>query len=319
MLNIFFFVVSICLAGTAGEIQEIRQVDASGYEVIIHGPRLTNDETYGYIAVPNSTHEIIKLKNGREVYRTQATIDENGFRKSSASHLHGKTKHLLLVDSSMVFGEGLAETETLFHLINTRSRDFEAYPVAFYGYGPQQAWLRFQQKKLPLQVKEKSGRLLFFTHEGDLQRMFGSMSKLNYIAAFPHLEKDASGHFQFLGNFANSGTWWQKFILNYCLPFHFCADWTTRFDGEELTPGQYVAAGSLLNEIGQMYHDQFAAEDLTVVWLGRESNAAKLQSGTKFKIVNFLGKESDAHADGHRTPEGIKRLADFLFEKKLIY
>ena len=73
-------------------IEEIKLMDLAGYESITHGQRSIPDKDYGHVAVPNSQHEIIKLKFGKEMHRTTATIDSHGFRISSASHRAGKSK-----------------------------------------------------------------------------------------------------------------------------------------------------------------------------------------------------------------------------------
>lgn len=320
-MTIFFFLFAIIIsvhAFAVAPLNEIRQIDAAGDEVIIRGPRLELDEKFGIISVPNSRHELIKLKLGKELHRTVATIDSDGFRTSPASHLKGKSKHLLLIDSSMVFGEALPEDHTLFHLINLKSELYEAYPVAFYGYGPQQAWLRFKMGKLPQQVREKSGSAIFFTHEGDIQRLFGAISTLNHTQDFPNIQEQRQQQFILSGTFRNSGTWVQKFFINYCLRFIICAQWASHFGTAELTNEQYEIAGRFFDDVSKMYSEQFAAEEFTIVWVGNKENSIKLSKFTKNKVVFFPGDSLDAYSDGHKNPIGIKRLSDFLFSLKII-
>lgn len=319
-MTIFFFLFAIIIslhAFATAPLNEIRQIDAAGNELIIRGPHLELDEKFGIISVPNSRHELIKLKLGKEVHRTVATIDSGGFRTSPASHLKGKSKHVLLIDSSMVFGEALSEDQTLFHLINLKSKLYEAYPVAFYGYGPQQAWLRFKMGKLPQQVREKSGSAIIFTHESDIQRLFGAISTLSYTQGFPNIQEQQQQFIQ-LGSFRNSGSWLQKFVINFCLPFRACALWASHFEPGKLTDDQYEIAGRLFDDVGKMYSEQFAAEEFTIVWVGLEANSEKFSKFTKNKVIFFASGIQESYSDGHKNAKGIKSLSDFLFNLKLI-
>ena len=295
-----------------------QRIYGAGTETIVRGAPYKTDEIYGFKATPNSHHELIKLKDGKEMHRTMATIGNDGLRKSSASHRPGKTKHILLIDSSMVFGEGLNDEQTLAHLINLKSNTYEAYPLAYYGYGPQHAWLSFKQGKLPQVIREKKGKIIFFTHEGDILRFFPTINTMIYIAQHPYVEEVALGNFVYRGNFLNSGPWWQKLVFKYCIPVMFCADLTTRFNAN-ISDVQYAIIGRLFEDIEQMYKKQFDVEDFKIIFLGYGSEAKKLARHTKIEIIPIFDGDRDTHSDGHLKPEGMQKVADFLFKLKLIY
>lgn len=291
---------------------------SNGIEHIIIGTALLQVEDYGYVALPNSYHEWIQLIDGREISRTTATIDKDGFRISSASHRPGKSKHLLLIDASMIFGEGLNDEQTMAHLINLKSNIYEAYPVAFYAYGPQHHWLGFQKKILPKLIREKKGRALMFTHEGDIMRFFGAISTLSHTSKFPFVEETSPGNFAYRGNFIDSGIWWQKLVIKYCLPYDFCAGRMIRFASKEPSDEQYAIIGRLFDEIERMYREQFDVEDFKIVWVGGEPGFTKLMEHTKVKVVAFLPKSRETGESGHLKPKGMQSAVDFLFDSKLI-
>ena len=93
---------------------------------------------------------------------------------------------------------------------------------------------------------------------------------------------------------------------------------TTRINSQVVSDGQYASAGRFFGEIDEMYRKQFAAEDFTIIWIGEPENSKKLAAWTKIKIMDFQSWTSEAFSDGHKKPEGIKILSDFLFDSKII-
>lgn len=299
-----------------------RHFVSNGVENIMRGSGGQRDEDFGYIARPNSYQEWIKLKDGKEIFRTIATIDKDGFRTSTASRRPGKSKHLLLIDSSSIFGEGLKDEQTLAHLINLRSNVYEAYPVAFYAYGPQHHWLQFKKKKIQKLIREKKGRAILFMDEGNIKRFFGDINTLSYAARFPFVEEESPGKFVHRGNFKNSGLWWQKLVINYCLPYEFCAGWAARSASRAPSEDQYAVIGRLCDDIDHMYREQFDVEDFSIIFIGNgagfASGAAKLALYTKVKVIPLLRATEDIYQDFHFTPSGVRNISDFLYDSKLI-
>lgn len=218
--RLFFIFFYFHLPLLAQEIIETsnRLLDENGMESITTESIFRQDDVWGHVAIPNSRHDFKKTVNGSVVHSTSATIDKHGMRISSASHRIRKKKHLLLLDSSTVFGEGLKDDETLSHNINLRSNIYEAYPIAFYGHGPQHIWLHFKEGKLPQQIKEKKGSAIILTHENDIQRIFGSPAVLSFASRFPKLKETLPGLFTLDGRFDNAGSYWQRLLAKYCVP-----------------------------------------------------------------------------------------------------
>ncbi len=300
------------------EVKTVQHKNLTGYETIGRGFESQPDDIYGIIAVPNSYHETIKFKNGKETLNTAATIDKDGFRNSSASRRLGKSKHLLLINSSMVFGEGLVDDETLAHLINLNSNTFEAYPLAFYGYGPQHAWLSFKHEKLPEKIREKKGLAILFTHRADILRFFPTIGTMTESARMPFIEEESIGNFVYRGNFINTGNWWRKLVFNYCIPIMFCAHLTRKFKFDP-SDEQYAIIGRLFEDIERMYKKQFDVEDFKIIFLGPRSQARKFAPHTKVEVIPLSNLRRDLFTDGHLKARGMQKITNFLFDAKLIY
>lgn len=316
-----FLALTSAESDQSNEQADYRTIDDAGDEYIYKGQVVVEDSFFGHIPMPNTSHEIIKIRNGKELHRTQVEIDKNGFRLSPASHRQLKSKHLLLIGSSSVFGEGLKSDQTLFHLINIRSKVFEAYPLAFYGYGPQHAWLNFKLQKLLKVIRQKKGRALLFIHEGDFARFFGMAHTLSYTAKYPFIE-EIDGQFVFMGNFLNNGRWWQKLFLKYCSPFRFCSKLFTNFTSKTIKKDQLAILGRLFEDIEKMYREQFDVEDFQIVWKGSEYYSQQLEAVTKVKITNYyyhVYQKKHSYPDGHTNSKGMRLISDFLFENKIIH
>ncbi len=218
----------------------------------------------------------------------------------------------------MVFGEGHVDDETLAHLINLKSNTYEAYPLAFYGYGPQHAWLRFKQEKLREQIREKKGLALLFTHAKDILRFFPSMDHMVYTAQFPFVEEVSIGNFVYRGSFINTVRWWRKLVFNYCIPVRFCADLTTRVK-PAVSDEQYAIIGRLFEDIERRYKKQFAVEDFKIIFTGQRVEARRLAQHTKIEVILFSHRPRYSYASGHLKPIGIQKITNFLFDTKIIY
>ncbi len=319
LLISILFLFQASLAQSDKEQESKTRAAHQGIETIVRGFDSQPDDLYGRIAVPNSYHETIKFKGEKEINKTAATIDQDGFRKSSASRRRGKSKHILLINSSMVFGEGHVDDETLAHLINLKSNTYEAYPLAFYGYGPQHAWLRFKQEKLREQLREKKGLTLLFTHAEDIVRFFPTMSQyMIYTAHLPFVEEVSIGNFVYRGSSKSTASWWRKLVFNYCTPVRFCANLTTRFK-PDVSDEQYAIIGRLFEDIERRYKKQFAVEDFKIIFIGQRVEARRLAQHTKIEVIPFSHRQRYLYADGHLKPIGIQKITNFLFNTKIIY
>lgn len=262
----------------------------------------------------NRTTEISKRIEGKLIYNVIYTVDKNGFRTSQASHLPSKTKHFFIIDGSVAFGEGLNDDQTIHHLINTRSKTYEAYELGFLGSGPQHNWLIFKNKFLPKLVKEKRGSAILITQGQDFRRLVGTIDHLIYSSRFPNLVEVTPGNFERHGNFKNNGTFLQRIFSNLCVPFFLCKTFMTK-TYKNPDESQIALAARLFDSIEKMYREQFDVEDFRILWVG----------GDEVKIFHNLSKIKTIHVpfdrfdESHPSALGTKQIVDYLFAEKIIY
>ncbi|MBY0554045.1 hypothetical protein K2P97_05930 [bacterium] len=301
----------------ANEIVDmVNRVYINGVETVTEESFYRQDDVWGHVAIPNSRHEFKKLRNGSIAHSTSATIDKFGIRTSPASHRIRKKKHLLLLDSSTVFGEGLKDDETLSHIINMRSDIYEAYPIAFYGYGPQHMWLHFKEGKLPQQIKEKKGSAIILTHQNEIQRIFGSPAVMSFASRFPQLKETLPGNFILDGRFDNKGSYWQRLLAKYCVPYMLCSSKIAFFD-TGVSDEQYQIAARVFESISEMYRNQFDVENVTLVWRGDEKGLKNFEKYSNIKIIPQKWFQN-TFSDGHMSPESTKDLANSFFDAGLV-
>lgn len=266
--------------------------------------------------IPNSHIEVTKMHLGKIISKTIATIDQNGFRASSAANQKSKTKHLFLVDSSFIFGDGLNDDETIAHQVNVRSKTFEAYPLAYGGYGPQHAWMYFQEKQLGQKIPFKKGRLIFFTHERDLVRLLGTTEVLAFDGNSPLLKEIKPGRFEHAGRFDQVGSFWQRLLIRFCAPQNFCRSLMLK-NHQPPTDEQLAYAARVFEDVQRMYKEQFDVENFQIVWTGNEEIRERFKKLTSLKVLDFpIVVESSE--DLHPTARGAKQVVDFLFDSKLV-
>lgn len=295
--------------------QNFRFVAVNGYEVEMIGAQPIPDRFYGIIPAPSSETEVIKYMNGKETLRYKYSIDLHGVRKSAASHRLKKSKHVLLFGGSQVFGENLNDDQTLAHKINERSRDYEAYPLAYFGYGPNHAWLRLDQNGLKNLISQKKGSAFIFTHENDINRFFGKPEHLLYAAEHPQIVESAFGHFSYAGSFQTSGTFFQKLIIKFCVPYLFCRN-LAMGSMSDVTDEELQIISRLFKDIEKKYKEQFNVERFVIVWSGDSKYVAELQKLTSMEIVSYQIQQK--FVDDHPKAGAYDRFIDDLFYEKTI-
>lgn len=261
------------------------------------------------------TLKVTKLKKAEQVYSLTYRLDRWGFRETEGMKRPGKQKHFLLIDGSVAFGEGLRDSETILDQINNRSKIYRAYDIGFLGQGPQHNWLTFSGGVLKEKVSEKSGDALLITHDYDLQRLNGAIDHIGYAAHFPHLIETSPGEFQHAGTFADSGTLLQKILIKACAPYLFCRNYMTRFHADP-SDEDIARAARLIESMRKFHRQQFQSGTFTILWTGSDPVYEMLKKHTDIPVVKFRGEVGE---DRHPTVRGAKQIADFLFEKKIVY
>lgn len=252
-----------------------------------------------------------KLVNGKPLYSVVYHIDENGFRTTSASFLPGKSKHLLLIDGSMAFSEGLSDRDSLIDLINRKNSVYRAYDLGFLGNGPQHSWSLFHSQTLPKRIAEKSGLAVLISHDQDIRRFLVTTDHLIYSAQFPNVLQNPTGEFENHGTVEASGSFIQRALIRICVPLLSCKSLMTK--SYKLPEEKEIAlAAALFNDIEKMYRQQFLAERFIILWTGSDSVYEVLKKYTSLPLIKVSYERIDSN---HPTPKGAKQIVDALFKE----
>lgn len=295
--------------------QNKRVFDVNGYEVELKGAHSMNDNLYGLVPMPTSETEIIKYVKGKETVRYKYSINSKGLRTSTTKDQQEKKKHLLLLGGSQVFGENLNDSQTIAYKINEKSKDYEAYSVSFFGYGPQHAWLRLEQNKLNTIVSQKKGTAILFTHYADISRYFGKIEHLPYMSSHPRVIEITRDVFKYIGNFQNSGNFLQSMVLKLCVPYLFCKNLIMGFKSE-LSDQELHEFARLVMDIEKKYREQFEVEHFILVWSSDVKYVSELKKYTSIEIINYPIQSQ--FYDGHPKSDAYDELIKVIFAKQII-
>ena len=280
------------------------------------GVQTVPDPQLGFRGVPDSRQEVTKFVRGKEVSKTNSTLGPNGFRISSASGKAGKKEHFLLIGGSIIFGSGLNDDETLAHWANVRSTHFEVYPVSLLGYQLPHQWMLFKNGDLPQKITQKKGRAIIYLNSGSVLGAAGDVSQLPIIENWPLLRKNASGEFEFAGLFSQAAGLRDRLLLKFCVPVAACRSFIS--GNPEPTEAQLRTSAAMIESLAQMYKTQFEVDDFRIAW-GDPSDVQVKMLSTMTSIPVFHWKRRGKTVDGHPDAEGIKQMADDLFDAKVIF
>lgn len=315
-MKFIFLLGSLLLFGREADAKIKKYFEPGGIELIFEtsdfGPHSVYSPDYPCL---DCTLKVTKLKEGKQVYSVIYRIDKDGFRKTSGMNLAGKKKHFFLIDGSVAFGEGLNDEETILDKINRRSKVYRAYGLGFLGQGPQHNWVTFSGDVLSEKIPEKKGTAVLITHDQDIRRLSGAVDHIAYAAQFPNIVEVQPGVFENKGPFRESGTFLQKALIKFCVPFHFCRNHLTRFyalPDEE----QIAKASRLFESIEKMYKAKFDVEKFVIVWTGSEPSFNSLKAKTKIPLIKF---RFDIGESMHPSAVGTGQIVDMLFEEKILY
>lgn len=256
-----------------------------------------------------------KLINGKEIYSIVYHIDEFGFRTTSASTFPGKTKHALLIDGSMAFGEGLDDQHSLIDQINRRSAVYHAYDIGFLGNGPQHNWVTFKNQSLKNVVAENTGLAILISHDQDIRRFVVSTDHLIYASQFPNVVETSPGVFEQRGTIETQGTFLQRLLVKTCVPLMFCRTQMTKAFSFP-TEREVEKAAHVYADIERMYREQFQVETVVILWTGSDTILEKLKKYSHLKIVKVDYERLDAN---HPSNKGATQIVDKLFAEKILY
>ena len=133
-------------------------------------------------------------RTGEVYYDVTYTIDPRGRRWTPQDRPSRRKNSLLVMGCSYVFGDGLADQETLPAYLARYLPDYRVYNLGFHGYSPASLWVRSHYEGLFAGIRDPNGIGLYLYLDEHLDRAFGgSTTLLTWRGNLPIVDFDRSG------------------------------------------------------------------------------------------------------------------------------
>ncbi|NIA14521.1 MAG: hypothetical protein GWP08_10610 [Nitrospiraceae bacterium] len=250
-----------------------------------HGP------PYGYELIPNRRVRAVQTINGTMAFETEYTIDAQGWRVTPVESRAGRERFIALFGGSFVFGEGLADNETLPYHLGQAARGHMPYNYGCPGYGPQQTLLRLERESLRETIDEPVGVGIFvFIHE-HIRYAVGTMRVCGmWGSEFPYYRLDGD-RVTYRGSFREG-----RPLLSRLYPLvyrsvalqYFNLDWPLRMGKRHAD-----RTAAIIAEIGARFSEQFPGSAFhVVIYPGMfEEGNPELLHGLESRGVSYIDYE----------------------------
>ena len=114
------------------------------------------------------------------MFNVRIRSDSYGRRLTINKEPQKRTKFLLTMGCSYVFGEGLNDEGTMASSLARKMPDYMVYNYGVPGASPVQMWQKASQMDLRAEIPEAKGTAIYFLYAFQLQRLLGSMKWLRY-------------------------------------------------------------------------------------------------------------------------------------------
>ena len=133
------------------------------------------DDILGFKPKPNVRMRSTMTAKGKVLYDAVYSIDARSRRVTRSIPGAAQTQFAIFFGGSYTFGQGVNDSETMpYHFARLLPR-YRPYNYGFCGYGPQQMLAKLQTGKLPCEIDEPSGILIYILMEHHIRRAIGSM------------------------------------------------------------------------------------------------------------------------------------------------
>lgn len=190
------------------------------------------DDILGYKAPRGKESYQQKMHEGKVLFDIAYRVDAFDRRPTPVSARSRPRQYALFFVDSNVFGEGLAETQTIPARFAEKLPEYRAYNYAYRGYGPQQMLGRLRRGFRPGELTEKSGIAIYLYHDYHISRANGFLSTVRWAGGkHPYYELTPEGELEYRGTFAE-GRWLETWILWWAgksnLGKYFRSEWPPR-------------------------------------------------------------------------------------------
>ena len=173
---------------------------------------LWSDDPRFFLAPNRKTRARRVAPDGDTVYDVIYGVDGRGLRETTNLNPKGRTKHLMVLGCSFVFGEGVSDAETLPSRIAQRTKKYLVYNMGVQGTGPHDLGMRIENPELGNTVKESEGLAIYMYIPDHVRRTVPSISMLGKRMGRPVWLEDGSGNIQRFNSYAEADPWGALFL-----------------------------------------------------------------------------------------------------------
>ena len=200
----------------------------------------------GYRPKASAKARARKTVDGEVVFDVTYTIDDRYRRVTPARP--GATRALIFLGDSFVFGEGVADDETLPWRVAEAMPDTQVYNFGYSGYGPQQALALASDDSVEGALRYPDVAVLYMFIPGHVRRAIGAMRMwLQWGRHFPCYDAQ-NGDVTPRGSFVQARPWRARVydVLGRSQALrYFNVDWPLRMDDRDLDiTGRILAAAA---------------------------------------------------------------------------
>jgi hypothetical protein len=173
-INIVMFLgLWICVELAFGFVN-FRNPELYGDPVGVNKKYYLLDPVLGYRPAPEAIARHTEFFGRQQVYSVTYKIDPLGRRETPVNGERHRSRFLLFLGDSNIFGEGLTETETLPFWAGELAPAYYPYNYAFSGWGPAQMLDLLKTRDLKSQLEQSEGYAIFFFIDDHISRVVGS-------------------------------------------------------------------------------------------------------------------------------------------------
>jgi hypothetical protein len=161
------------------------------------------DDYMGYVLKKNTKHRAIKsFPDGRVVYDVLYTADRHRRRDIGQEYKEGNP-HLILFGCSFVYGQALADKDTLQYMLAEGLPGYNVYNYGVPAYGPQHMLALLEKGDLPSQVESERGLAVYTFYPHQVYRAIMS-TRVPMLFSSPYYYLDSRGILQRGKSFAEA-------------------------------------------------------------------------------------------------------------------
>jgi hypothetical protein len=269
--------------------------------------------------------KVTKADSGKLIYEAMYTFDGEGRRTTTGLDQGARTRHLILLGCSLVFGEGLNDDQTLGSFIAGIAKNHRIYNLGEPGGSPVRIVERIQQKTLWTGIQEPQGVAVFVLFNDHMNRFLGSLSVAgDWGSQLPYAYEKSPGQFVVEGTFETARpllTSLYRFLFKSQIRKYFGMNLPWKYSREN-----YQAFGRMILQIKNDYLTRFPGQKFYVLihpFNGDEAFVTQISDEfenlgieyfdySPFKLSRFSEQPVQFELDGHPNAEANRIMAPIM-------